>query len=180
MTDELIIQEIKAEKYSAAIKALYRHYPVVRQMILKNSGSKQDAEDIYQEALIILFRKVKENDFKLTSSLATFLYSISRFQWMNELRKRKKESTDDAPEISEDEANRISNYIEEEAQFKKAEAALLTLGEKCRELLRLFYFEKLDFATIAGKIGLSNEKVAKNQKYRCLEKARENYSTSNI
>lgn len=179
MTDEQIIQELKAGKPTKAIKALYRYYPVVRQMVLKNNGSRQDAEDIYQETLIILFRKSKEENFRLTSSLSTFLFSISRFQWLNELRKRKKEAKEQFEEISEEEAGLFSNYLEEETQFKKAEQAVLKLGEKCRELLRLFYFEKLDFATIAGKIGFSNEKVAKNQKYRCLEKAREHYLSSN-
>ncbi len=180
MTDEQIIHELKAGKHTAAIKALYRHYPLVRQMILKNSGSRQDAEDIYQEVLIILFRKAKDEKFTLTSSLSTFLFSISRLQWMNELRRRKKEAKGELGEISAEDAATFSQYIDEESKFKKAEQAILQLGEKCRELLRLFYFEKLDFATIAGKIGLSNERVAKSQKYRCLEKARENYLSSNV
>lgn len=179
MTDDQIIQALKSGKQNQAIKALYRYYPVVRQMILKNNGSRQDAEDIYQESLIILFRKSKEESFRLTSSLSTFLFSISRFQWMNELRKRKKEAKEKLEDFSEEDANFFSVCVEDETKFKKAEQALMKLGEKCRELLRLFYFEKLDFATIAGKIGLNNQKVAKSQKHRCLEKGRENYLSSN-
>lgn len=174
MTDEQIIHELKAGKYTSAIKALYKHYPTVRGLILKNSGSKQDAEDVYQEALIILFRKVKQPDFTLTSSLSTFLIGICRLHWMSELRKRNK-SADFSLELSDADAESFSSLMEEESKFKIAEKALLEIGEKCRDLLRLFYFEKLDFKVIASKIGLSNEKVAKNQKYRCLEKARENY-----
>lgn len=179
MTDEQIIQELKAGKYTKAIKALYKHFPTVRGLILKNCGSKQDAEDVYQEVLIILFRKAKQADFKLTSSLGTFLVGICRLQWMNELRKRSKSTGDFESELDSAEAETYSSYIEEESKFKVAEKALLEIGEKCRDLLRLFYFEKLDFKNIAIKIGLSNEKVAKNQKYRCLEKARENYLSLN-
>ena len=179
MTDEQIIQELKAGKYTSAIKALYKHYPTVRALILKNSGSKQDAEDVYQEALIILFRKVKQADFQLTSSLSTFLIGICRFQWMGELRKRNKSAGDFESELSSVESEEFSLLIEEESKFKTAEKALLEIGDKCRDLLRLFYFEKLDFKTIASKIGLPNEKVAKAQKYRCLEKARENYLVLN-
>lgn len=179
MTDEQIIHELKAGKYTSAIKALYKHYSTVRGIVLKNSGSKQDAEDLYQEALIILFRKVKEKDFQLTSSLSTFLVGICRLQWMSELRKRSKSSGDFESDLSEAQAEEFSSFIEEETKFKTAEKALLEIGEKCRDLLRLFYFEKLDFKTIASKIGLSNEKVAKVQKYRCLEKARENYLVLN-
>lgn len=179
MTDQEIIQELKAGKYNSALKALYKHYPVVRQMVLKNSGSKQDAEDIYQESLIILHRKVRENDFVLTSTLSTFLVGICRLQWMNELRKRNKQATESLGEVSAEDADRFNTYLEEESKFKLAEKALLDLGEKCRDILRLFYFRKLDFKTIASKVGLANERVAKNQKYRCLEKARENYLSLN-
>jgi RNA polymerase sigma factor (sigma-70 family) len=179
MTDEQIIQELKAGKYTSAIKALYKHYPVVRQLVLKNSGSKQDAEDVYQESLIILYRKVRENDFVLTSALSTFLVGICRLQWMNELRKRNKQVTNGLGEVTAKDAERFTAYLEEESKFKQAEQALLHLGEKCRDILRLFYFDKLDFRSIASKVGLSNERVAKNQKYRCLEKARENYLSLN-
>jgi RNA polymerase sigma factor (sigma-70 family) len=179
MTDEQIIQELRAGKYTSAIKALYKHYAVVRQMVLKNSGSKQDAEDVYQESLIILYRKVRESDFVLTSALSTFLIGICRLHWMNELRKRNKTVTGELGEVPAEDAERFHTYLEEESKFKQAEKALLDLGEKCRDILRLFYFDKLDFKSIAGKVGLSNERVAKNQKYRCLEKARENYLTLN-
>ena len=179
MTDEQIIQELKAGKYTSAIKALYKHYPTVRGLVLKNSGSKQDAEDIYQESLIILFRKAKETDFKLTSSLSTFLVGICRLQWMNELRKRNKSAGDFESELNSVETEEFSSFIEEETKFKTAEEALLKVGEKCRDLLRLFYFEKLDFKVIAAKIVLANERVAKTQKYRCLEKARELYLSLN-
>lgn len=179
MTDEQIIHELKAGKYSSAIKSLYKHYAAVRALVLKNSGSKQDAEDLYQEALIILFRKVKQPDFRLTSSLSTFLIGICRLQWMSELRKRSKSAGDFESELSDVQAEEFSSFIDEEAKFRTAENALLGIGEKCRDLLRLFYFGKLDFKTIATKIGLSNEKVAKVQKYRCLEKARENYLSLN-
>ena len=94
---------------------------------------------------------------------------------MGELRKRNKSVADFESKIDSSEIETYSSLIEEESKFKTAEKALLEVGEKCRDLLRLFYFEKLDFKKIAEKIGLANERVAKNQKYRCLEKARENY-----
>lgn len=174
MTDLHIIQELKSGNYTSAMKGLYKHYGVVRAFVLKNSGSKQDAEDVFQEALIILYRKVKAPEFQLTSSLATFITGISRYYWLGELRKRGK-SINMNLDLPETESEDFSALLENESRFAVAEQALLTIGEKCRDLLRLFYFEKLNFTAIALRIGLSNEKVAKNQKYRCLEKARESY-----
>jgi RNA polymerase sigma factor (sigma-70 family) len=179
MTDEQILQDLEAGKYKDAVKALYRFYPPVRQLILKNSGSRQDAEDIYQEALIILFRKVKEGKFSLSSSLSTFLYSICRFQWMHELRRRKKQPEKSLDEFTPQESEQFENYLEEEGKYRQAEQALRMLGEKCREILRLFYFDRMDLKAIASRVGFRNEKVVKTQKHRCLEKAREHYLSSN-
>ena len=183
MTDEEIIQSIQLGNQKSVLKELYQYYPVVRQLILKNSGNKQDAEDIFQEALIILWRKAKEKDFQLSSSLKTFLFSISRLQWMNELRKRKSSSTKisgekDFPELNENDSEKFSGYLQEEEKFQKAENALMKLGEKCRKLLQLFYSQNKSFKEIAGLLDFANEKVAKNQKYKCMEKARENYHQS--
>ena len=100
MTDEQIIQLLKSGKQTAALKMLYSYYPAIRQMILQNNGNKHDAEDIFQESLIIFCRKIKEENFTLTASLKTFLYSISRLQWLNELRKRKKELLKDEVQAS--------------------------------------------------------------------------------
>ena len=176
MTDEEIIQLLKSGKQNAAIKKLYSFYPAVRQMILQNNGNKHDAEDIFQESLIIFCRKVKEENFTLTASLKTFLYSISRLQWLNELRKRKKEILkDDVTASSEAETNELNGYLQEEEKFKKAESALMKLGEKCRKLLQLFYAQRKSFKEIADELDFSNEKIAKNQKDRGMEKARENY-----
>jgi RNA polymerase sigma factor (sigma-70 family) len=177
MTDEEIIQALQQGNQTAALKKLYQYYPAVRQLILQNSGSRHDAEDIYQETLIILCRKVKEEDFQLTASLKTFLYSISRLQWMNELRKRKKEMRDNQVSGEKEmDTEKLNGYLQEEEKFIKAESALKKLGEKCQKLLQLFYAQNKSFKEIANELDFSNEKIAKNQKYRCMEKARENYA----
>ena len=176
MTDEEIIQALQQGNQTSALKKLYQYYPAVRQMILQNSGNRHDSEDIYQETLIILCRKVKEKDFELTAGLKTFLFSISRLQWLNELRKRKKVMLkDQEPQEKESEIQKLNSYLHEEVKFKKAENALTKIGEKCQKLLQLFYAQKKSFKEIAIELDFSNEKIAKNQKYRCMEKARENY-----
>ena len=76
-----------------------------------------------------------------------------------------------------------SSYIEEKAYYeddyetdnkdKRAQEAILSIGKKCQELLQFFYFNNLSMKEIAIKLGFSSEKVAKNQKYRCIEKAKD-------
>ncbi len=176
MNDQQIIEFFKAGNYSKASEKLYAYFPVIKKLVLKNSGSKQDAEDIYQEALIILINKTQNPEFKLTSSLNTYLYSICRLLWNDELKKKNKKI---AVEIKGNES-----FLEEEVKPTKdehdqklAEKAFDLLGEKCKDLLRLFYFKQMNLKDIAVKLRFATEKVAKNQKYRCMEKAKENLKT---
>jgi RNA polymerase sigma factor (sigma-70 family) len=174
MKDTQILELFKNQQYTKASEKLYNYFPVVKKLVLKNNGRAEDAEDIYQEALIILVKKV-QGDFTLSCSLNTYLYSVCRFLWSERLKKRSKhievefEKADTSLTGTE-----IELFQTQESEDKLAENAFRQLGEKCRQLLLLFYFKKQSMKDIAQQLQFSSEKVAKNQKYRCLEKAKEN------
>jgi RNA polymerase sigma factor (sigma-70 family) len=171
MTDHDILEHLKNDRYTKAVKGLYTAFPSVRKMILTNAGSKEDAEDIFQEALLILYKKVKDGNFILSSALSTYLNGIARNLWYMQLRKKNKENlTFDFNDVAE------VFVTEEENQYQLAEMAFNLLGEKCKQLLLLFYFRKKSMQEVAGALGFSNERVAKNQKYRCIEKAKDHYA----
>ena len=169
MTDTEIIDHLKNDKYSKAIKGLYSILPSVKQYIKANNGSGEDAQDIFQDALVVLYKKVQTGEFVLFVPLKTYLYAVVKNLWMQELRKRKKLP---AGEVPGDIADLVTD---EEPGFNIATAAFNLLGEKCRQMLILFYFKKKSFKEIAKDFSFSDERVAKNQKYRCMEKAKENY-----
>lgn len=178
MNDGQIIEFLKTNNYSKASQKLYSYFPVIKKLVLKNNGNSQDAEDIFQEALIILFKKAQSDNFILTSSLNTYLYSICRFLWNDELKKKNKIIEVDIEKnqslLKEDV---FENYYKDEIENKLAEKAFNQLGERCKQLLTLFYFKKQSIKEIAFNFKFSSEKVAKNQKYRCIEKAKENLKT---
>ncbi|MES2432083.1 MAG: sigma-70 family RNA polymerase sigma factor [Bacteroidota bacterium] len=171
MTEEEIIEHLQNNKYSTALKGLYNVLPLAKKYITTNNGTTDDAADIFQDALVILCKKVKEGNLTLTVPLKTYLMGIVKNCWLQELRLRKKlpqgETNNDLPSIE----------VNEEPGFVLAKAAFDLLGEKCRQLLILFYFKKESFKNIATALAFSDEKIAKNQKYRCLQKAKENYVT---
>jgi RNA polymerase sigma factor (sigma-70 family) len=174
MKDGEIIELLRGKEYLRASEKLYGYYPVVKKLVLNNKGNREDAEDLYQEALIILIRKVQIPGFVLSSSLNTYLYSICRFLWSEKLRKQNKRIE---VEFENNQAIENSHDLEtykNETENKLAEKAFYELGEKCKQLLLLFYFKKMSMKEIAVKLGFGSEKVAKNQKYRCIEKAKEN------
>lgn len=174
MSDEEIIKLLKAEKFHPVTKKLYSYFPVVKKFVLKNSGTKQEAEDVFQDALIILFNKSKQVQFVLTSSINTYLFSVSRLIWLEELRKKNRQLNAQVS-IKEEfyDNDQLQYEVEADAKLKQAQSAVEKLGEKCRQLLEMFYHQKKSMKDIAKNLGFATEKVAKNQKYRCIEKAKE-------
>lgn len=169
MTDNEIIKHLQSNKYTTAIKGLYNVLPAVKQYVKGNSGTAEDAKDIFQDALVILYKKVQSSEFVLSVPLKTYLLAVVKNCWWQELRRRKKMLPGELP------AEMDEPVPDEEPAFHTATAAFNLLGDKCRQLLLLFYYQKKSFKEIAKTFAFSDERVAKNQKYRCMEKAKENY-----
>lgn len=171
MTDTQIIEYLRTSQHGSAIKHLYKMLPDAKKYIVANSGSIEDANDIFQDALVILYRKVNDQNLELTVSLKTYFLSIIKNCWRSELRQRGKFSATELPA-------EIPDFpVDEEEYFIKAKKAFSILGDKCKQLLIEFYFKKRSFKEIATALGFNDEKTAKNQKYRCLQKAKEHYIT---
>jgi RNA polymerase sigma factor (sigma-70 family) len=171
MEDQKIIELIRNRKHDKVFTALYKYYPVVKKLILSNGGRSEDAEDLYQEALIVFYKKAAEPDFRLSSAISTYLYSICRYMWMDQLKKNQKQNFTDIENVQIDETSFVA-AIENEEQLKLAEKVISELGGRCKELLLLFYFHSKKLKDIAAKMGYNSENTAKNQKYKCLESAK--------
>ncbi len=183
MKDEQILEWVRTGRQQKAFTKLYKHFTAIRKMIRENGGNKEDAEDIFQEALIIFSRKCEDPSFVLTSAVGTYLYGVSRFLWSDEMKKRSRQSevgADIRRHDGWDEGAEWENVVEQEQKFKKAESVLSKIGEKCLQLLKLFYLENKSMKEIASKMEMNSEKIAKNQKYKCLERARESYRKEQV
>lgn len=126
------------------IQSIYEGYfPVVRNHILKNSGSETEAKDIFQDAVVFTYQKLKSDSLSLNCSLTTYIFAVCRNMWMNTLRKRRKTiSWDNAAEITEDISNDILNLIHEKSKLNLFHKYFLNLGEVCQQVLRNFFLGK--------------------------------------
>jgi len=142
------------------------YFDAVKNFVLKNRGNVDDAMDLFQDSIIVLFQKVRKKDFFLSSSLKTFLLSIARIIWLKELERRKKLSdilqspsenyiTDDIYEIYE--------YNERMFLYRKH---FDRLSHNCRKILKLF-LDGLSIKDITSIMGYKNEQHTKNRRYRC-------------
>lgn len=168
------------ENDQQSIRFLYKlHFPMVLNFIVNNNGSEEEAKDIYQETFIVLFNNLQNPDFVLDCQLKTYIYSIVRRMWLNEL-KSKKQNVGDIFDVegfvlvSKDEE---TEFIERDRNFKQMELSLGELGEPCSTILTDFYINKMNMSDICEKMGYTNPENAKNQKYKCLVRLRKIFFT---
>ncbi len=154
-----------------AFERLYRlHYPMVRYLVIQNSGSSEEADDVFQDGLLVLIDKLRRADFQLTASLKTYLYSVCRNLWLKRLKvkgKTKLIDFENPVEVAE-EASEESN----EPILKSLRECLETIGDSCRKILERYYYFKMSMEEIASELGYTNAENVKNQKYKCILRMR--------
>jgi RNA polymerase sigma factor (sigma-70 family) len=155
---------------SSELRTLYKKWPEVKRFLKSKGCNSKDAEDIFQEALLIFTRKLDEPDFELTVEPFHYVKNTCKFIWYNQSRKENKNRHTELHEnvIQEDE-----EWILKELKLVSIEKAIEKIGKQCQQLLQLFYGQGLSMADIAQKIGLRSDKVAKVQKHRCITKVKE-------
>lgn len=179
-----IIDAVKSndkEQSDLALKHVYKaHFGSIRSYILSNSGTEEDAADVFQDALIVWYDMVRSEKFRTQSTIKTFLYAVARNIWLKQLRNTPKKET-----MSINMEPTISKSIENDVQGELTSLRLLNevmkdLGDSCRELLISFYFKKASMKDIMTKFGLSSERSAKTKKYRCMQKLIKLFETRGI
>ena len=154
------------------LKRIYvAYFPMVLKLVLSNSGNDDDAKDVYQEAIIVLYNKVRSGDFELSSKLQTYIYSVCRRLWLKRLHQMSKYGGDihDFQEFMPVEEDLVS-HEERDIQFTKMEGALGELGEPCKTIIEDYYIHGRSMQEICEKFGYTNADNAKTQKYKCLQR----------
>lgn len=153
-----------------AVETIYReNYNMIQSLIINNNGSADDAKDIFQEAMIVLYEKVRSGTFELNCQIKTYVYSVSKRLWLKKLQQSSRYS----PPIEDQEASvpvddEIAEHEKRDAEFEMMDKAISSLGEPCKSLLEAYYLQKQNMQVIAANFGYTNADNAKNQKYKCL------------
>jgi len=146
--------------------------PSLTKFILSNNGSSDDVEDIIQDAIIVFYEKVKNNQLQLEKTVSGYIYTVGKYMWYNKLRKNKKQvrlENNDFSKIGLDEFD-IELFHTNETSFVKE--LLSKIGKACQTVLQQSVFEKIAMDQIAQLNGYKNEQIARNKKYRCLKELR--------
>jgi RNA polymerase sigma factor (sigma-70 family) len=167
---DIALLEGLARNEKDAIEKIYRdHYQMILHMIMINNGNPDDAADVFQEGMIVLFEKSKSKDFELNCQLKTYLYSVCRRLWLKKLNQQQRfgRQTDDVEQIVPVEED-MEVHEKRQQEFNIMENALQKIGEPCKSLLEAYYLQKKHMQQIAEEFSYTNADNAKTQKYKCL------------
>jgi RNA polymerase sigma factor (sigma-70 family) len=152
-------------------------YPMVLHYVKQHNGTPEDAQDLLQEAIILFYEKTVHEQLTLTASASTYLMSICRNKWHQELEKRRRKHTQhfvNAAPLWEEPATEPETTSPHLLQF------VAELGKKCQAILVAFYYFGHAMPRIAAQHHYRNVHTATVQKFKCLERLRKSVAAFNI
>lgn len=167
-TDQDFVSMVRSGN-PAGLRAIYKEFlPRIARHIMSKGGSYDDAKDVFQDGILVLYEKARQPDFDLTSGFYTFLFGICRNIWGNRLQKKSR------TEVTIPEDAKYKSDIDTEELIYQAEESRLfwdsfkKLGDDCRKLMRLF-FEKTKMEDITSIMGYGSINYTKKRKFVCKE-----------
>ena len=165
ISEDLLLQRLKGGD-NFAFSVLYdRCFPSIKAYVLNNSGTAEDAEDLFQESVLVFHKKIQSGSFTLSSSIAAYLFSVVRNMWLNRLRNHRHvniQSIDQldhelvASEYSPSRADKLDEWIQK-------------VTDHCQWILNSYYFMQMPLELLIEKMGWKNKHTASNQKYKCIK-----------
>ena len=175
-TDEMIINGFRNNDPETIEKIYNELFPMIKRLVEFNSGTPSDAKDIFQEALMVIHKKIENDDFFLSCSFKTFLYSICRNIWFNQLRNRKvhfKEFNDNEVYVEILDNKNILKEICLNEEYFLFRHHFEKLSSEQKKLFTLF-FDKYSFKQIADIMNYKNAAMARKEKLFCKKLLTEN------
>ncbi|MBL7712227.1 MAG: sigma-70 family RNA polymerase sigma factor [Chitinophagaceae bacterium] len=155
---------------------VYRdNFRQVQAWVQAHGGSSDDGDDVFQEAMTVLFQKAQQEAFRLSCKIGTYLVAVSKYIWYKKLQQQSRRPDFTPFDDGDEEGGTQFAYEddvkvqeEREVHFEQLDLAMEELGEPCRSLLKAFYNEDKSMQDIAALFGYTNPDNAKTQKYKCL------------
>src|SRR6185436_5920951 len=148
--DEKEIFERICKGDEKSLEVLYKkYYRMMTKMVITNSGTEDEARDVYQDALVVFWQKARSGNLVLTSKISTYVYSICQNLWRKELDRKKR--------LSNEEKDSSESMDMDSPEREKIIAKCMDqLGETCRKVLMCYYFDEMSMQEIADKLGFAN------------------------
>ncbi len=163
MDEKEVFERIKNGDEKALELIYKKYYRMMTKLVITNSGTEEEARDVYQDALVVFWQKARSGNLVMTAKISTYIYSICQNLWRKELDRKKR--------LSNEEKDSAQSMDMDAPERNKIIAQCLNqLGETCRKVLMYYYFDEMSMQEIAEKLGFANTNTAKTKKYKCKQK----------
>lgn len=160
------LEEVKTDTREQTIRKWYEEvFPYAASYIQRKGGDLEAAKEVFQQAIVIYYEKQRNDEFQPERNDHSYLMGIVKMRWL--VFRRKSMSFESLNYVE------VNDAKEPKPLTKKLIAYLKQAGEKCMDLLQSYYYEKLTMEQLAERFGYASERSATVQKYKCLEKVRD-------
>ena len=169
-TEADIIKGLKNRDRDILKYIVEEYYPSVQYFVQHNKGREEDAEDIFQDAMVVILEKIKKGDLDLKCSLKTFIYAVSRNIWLKRLtykRRRKLMHFSNTDDFLLEDAPSSGELDEDEKKFL-FQRNILKMNDVCRKVIE-FFAQQRTYQFISDHFKLGGVQAARKKKYRCMQ-----------
>lgn len=172
MNDCQLITDLKKQE-NAAYGILYAsYYPSIKHYVLRNSGTDDDARDVFQETLLALMDNISREGFELSASLKTYVFAIAVNIWLKKLRSAKKTTDDIITDLADTSLTSLEHRETAAEQTDLLKQIFNSVTGHCQLLLIKTFLEETRREQLMKEMGYKNTHTFDNQKYKCLMQAR--------
>ena len=167
-SENQFVAGILENNFQVLEKIYAEHLPAVVSLVKSQKGTTEDARDVFQEAIVVIYKKASEPDFELTTAFGGYLFSVCRYIWWRQA--KKKHRTEVALEHDERYTveDNLETYLVESEKRKLFRQKLAEMGQECRQVLQLF-FTGVPLKDIAREMGYTDDYIKKKSK-NCKDK----------
>lgn len=139
----------------------------VKNFVLKNNGSPEDVEEVFDDAVVFFDANVKREQFKEKSKVMTYFFEIAKKQWYSRYNKKQK----DLQQFAQNIENEPKSNVTDEPDWTDEHLEMLDYGmgqldERQREILLAKYNDNMSMKEIAAAFDLSSDQLAKKYVHR--------------
>jgi RNA polymerase sigma factor (sigma-70 family) len=164
LSDKSIIEGVRLQD-DKVLNYMYDHYfQTIKHYVLQNSGSEDDASDLFQDTIIALYQQITEHNFHPDSDLKGYFYGIARNTWITRLNQK--------PPVSELKMDIAEEGDPEDLSDSNLGKILSRAFQKLKpdnQTVLNLYYQGLSYEEIAEKMNLKNESYARRKKYLSKE-----------
>jgi RNA polymerase sigma factor (sigma-70 family) len=177
-TTEAILEGISMSNSDVLNYIYKKFFPAIRTFIEHNNGTEEDARDLFQEAVIVIYRKMKKEPLVLSCNFKTYIYSVCKLLWLKHLERNKDGTEIKSEGVLDNRLDETSQTYDQTERYRLYQKYFEKLSPDCKKVLQLA-LEKISLKDIADIMGYKSEKDAKKRKFQCKQQLIDSIKSDN-